>query len=273
MKTILRLFLPLLILTGLLNTALADLDVKLARYGNVKNYRDVRKIVEAYVRSNTLSFPVNASTMGGNPNRSGDNFLYIEYEADGRKYKGSTDEGAIFTFQGIANVRPPSRLPLLRPPAPSAAPLRVVNRSGGSVSIYAIDRYGQWTWANNLGNGGTFTAHGQVGQDWVITDARRQVLEQYRVRTGDNTVTLHPRYLPPGPGGLMRVRFENMSRTPLLLYHVDRWGGWTWMAFLEPFGVHEAATRAGEQWVATNRANTPLERVTIEPGMRRIPLR
>jgi hypothetical protein len=273
MTSRLHFFLPILIFGSLLSSALADLDVKLARYGNAKNYRDVRKIVEAYVRSNTLSFPVNANTMGGNPNRGGENFLYIEYTVDGRGYKGSTNEGGVFTFQGIANVRPPSRFPILQPPAPSAAPLRVVNRSGGSVSIYAIDRYGQWTWAENLNNGGTFSAHGQVGQDWVITDARRQVLEQYRVRAGENTVTLYPRYVPPGPGGLMRVRFENMSRTPLFLYQVDQWGGWSWRGFLEPYGVHEAATRAGDQWVATNRANTPLERVTIQPGMKRVPLR
>lgn len=269
----LRLFLPILILAGLVNSALAGLNIKLARYGNLNNYRDVRKIVEAYVRSNTLSFPISAQTMGGNPNPGRNNFFYIEYEANGRSFQSSTDEGGIFTFQGIAGVRPPPKLPILRPPAPSAAPLRVINRTGSDISVYAIDRYGRWAWAKDLTHGSNFTAHGQVGQDWVITDSRRQVLEQYRIRVGANTVTLHPRFTPPGPGAPSRVRFENANRDVLYLYNVDRWGGWNWMALLEPYGVYEAATRPGEEWIATDRANGLVKQIRIAPGMSRVLLR
>ena len=273
MKASLCLFLPILILGSLLNSALADLEIKLARYGKEKEYRDVRKVVEAYVRSNTLSFPVSSRAMGGNPTGARDNYLYVEYNVDGRDFRGSAGDGSIFAFQGIAGVRPPPNLPILRPPSPAAAPLRIANRSGAPVTVYSIDRYGGWAWADRIGPGDSFSTLSQVGQDWVITDARRQVLEQYRVRAGENTVTLYPRFAPVGLDAPMRVRFENASRGSLYLYNLDRWGSWTWMAMLEPYGVYEAATRIGEEWVATDRGNSPVKQVRIAPGMTRVSLR
>lgn len=257
---------------SLLTSASAELDIRLARYGDTANYRDVRGIIEAYVRSNTLSFPVNPRSMGGDPNPRRDDYLYIEYTANGRDYKASEGDGKIFTFKGVG-VRPPINLPVLRPPAPLSSPLRVVNRSGSLVRVYAVDRYGRWSWAENVGHGSSFAAQAQVGQDWVVTDARNQVLEQYRIRTGDNTVILQPRFAPPGPGQLSRVRFENTSRRSLYLYNLDRWGGWNWRANLEPYGVYEAATRPGEEWVATDRANRVIEQVRIAPGMGRVSFR
>lgn len=267
-------FLPALVLLMCFATsAFADLDIRIARYGNTSNYRDVRHIVEAYVRTNTLSFQVNPRTMGGDPNPGREDLLYMEYRANGREYKGSVGDGGMFTFQGIAGVRPPINLPILRPPPPSASPLRVVNRSGSLVRVYSVDRYGRWSWADNLSSGTSFSAHAQVGQDWVVTDARNQVLEQHRIRTGDNTVTIHPRFVPPGAGQMTRVRFENGNRRPLHLYHINRWGTWNWIASIETSGVYEATTRPGEQWVVTDRLNRIIEQVRIEPGMNRVALR
>lgn len=273
MKAILRIILPLLVLACLLNSALAGLDIKLARYGDMKNYRDVRKVIEAYVRSNTLSIPIDPKSMGGDPNPGRKNFLYIEYEVNGRELKGSTSDGGVFTFQGIAGVRPPVQLPIIRRPVPTTSQLRIVNRSGAPVTVYSIDRHGSWSWAQSVSTGDSFNARAQVGQDWVMTDTRQQVLEQYRVRSGDNTVVLHPRYQQPGPGTPTRVRFENGNRRVLNLYNLDRWGGWNWMARLEPSGIYGAATLPGEKWVATDTANAVVKQVTIEPGMARVPLR
>ncbi len=273
MKATARFLLPLLVLAALLNSALAGLDIKLARYGNLKNYRDVRKVIDAYVRSNTLSIPINARSMGGDPNPGSDDLLYIEYEVNGRSYKGSAKDGGIFTFDGIAGVRPPPNLPILRPPVPAASPLRIANRSGAPVTVYSIDRFGRWSWAKSLSNGDSFGTHAKVGEDWVMTDTRQRVLEQYRVRTGENNVVLHPRFDRPGPGAATRVRFENANRRSVNLYHLDRWGGWTWMAKLEPSGVYEAATRPGEEWVATDQSNSVVKQVKITPGMTRVTLR
>ncbi len=267
-----RAILPILVLASLLNTAFAGLDIKLARYGNTQNYRDVRKIIEAYVRSNTLSIPINPQSMGGDPNPGRPDLLYIEYEANDRTYKGSTNDGGIFTFQGIPGVRPPSRLPIIRPAVPAASELRIVNRSGAPVTVYAVDRYGRWSWVHSLSNRDSFTTLAKVGQDWVLTDTRQQVLEQYRVRAGENTVVLNARYPQPGPNPT-RVRFENANRRTVSLYNLDRWGGWTWMAKLEPSGVYEAATRAGEEWVATDGSNSVIKEVTITPGMTRVSIR
>lgn len=273
MKACLRSVLPVLLALGsLLTSAFADLEIRLARYGNTAKFRDVRHIVNAYVRSNTLSFPVNPRSMGGTMNPRGDDYLYIEYIANGRDYKGSAADGGIFTFQGIAGVRPPINLPILRPPVPTASPLRVVNRSGSLVRVYSVDRFGRWAWAENLASGSSFAAHAQVGQDWVVTDPRNQVLEQVRIRAGENTVILNPRFVAPGPGQLGRVRFENTSRRSLYLYSLDRWGGWNWTASLEPFGAYETSTRPGEEWVATDRANRVVEQVRIAPGMNRVTL-
>jgi hypothetical protein len=59
------------------STALADLEIKTARYGNTNSYRDVRDVLTAYLRNNTLSFPVNARSMGGDPTPGPADFLYI----------------------------------------------------------------------------------------------------------------------------------------------------------------------------------------------------
>ncbi len=268
-----------LFLASFANAAWADLTIKTARYGTDTSFRDVRGILEAYLRNNTLSFPVNARSMGGDPNSGQHNFLHIIYDANGREFTDTVPEGGVFTFQGLPNVhpvRPPLNLPFLRPSTPITEPLVVVNRSGLAIRIYCIDRFGQWVWAANMIKGQTITLNGQLGQEWIAADDSNRVLARGRLTRGDNILWVNE----PGeraPAGGFRgeeawVRFENTSYRPLYLYNLDSLGRWNWMATLEPTGGYSASTRVGETWIATDTANHVVRQTIVAPGMARVKL-
>ncbi|MGB8167480.1 MAG: hypothetical protein WCF18_08305, partial [Chthoniobacteraceae bacterium] len=96
----------ILMLLGVANSAFGDLEIKKARYGNTSSYRDVSDVIAAYQRNNTLSFPVNARSMGGDPSPHAADFLFIVYRVGKREFTDTVAEGSVFTFQGVPNVTP-----------------------------------------------------------------------------------------------------------------------------------------------------------------------
>ncbi len=268
-----------LLLTCLTTAALADLEIKKARYGSTSSYRDMRGVVTAYVRNNTLSFPINARSMGGDPTSRERDSFYIVYEVNGREYTETVPEGGIFTFQGLANVRPVRpllNLPFLRPSTPVAAPLLIINRSGLSVRVYSVDRFGQWVWTANMIKGQSITLNGQLGQEWIAADHSNNILARERISRGDNTLWINEpgERVPVGGyrGGEAWVRFENAHFRPLFLYNLDSLGRWNWMATLEPGSGYSASTQVGETWIATDTTNHVVRQLTVGPGLSRVNL-
>lgn len=273
---------PLLLLTAFLTlagSAFAGLEIKKARYGNTAGYKDVRGILDAYVRNNTLSFPVSARSMGGDPTGPLPDYLFVVYEVNGREYTDTVADGKVFTFQGIPGLRPvqpPLNLPFLKPVAPVSAPLALVNRSGGPASAYTVDRYGRWVWAADLASGQTVSLRSKVGEQWILTDARGGVLARERISSGDNVLIAEVPGTGRGgyrPGGEEAwVRFENPSYRSLYLYNLDPLGRWNWVATIEPGGGYSASTRVGETWIATDTGNRVVRTLTAPPGQSRVKL-
>lgn len=273
--------LPLLtlLLVCFTTAALADLEIRKARYGTTSAYRDLRGVVSAYVRNNTLSFPINARSMGGDPTPGERDFFFIVYAVNGREYTDTVPEGGVFTFQGLANVqpvRPLLNLPFLRPPTPVTAPLLIINRSGLTIRIYSVDRFGQWVWAANMIKGQSITLSGQVGQEWIAADYSNRILSRERISRGDNTLWVSDAGEQPPVGGYRGgeawVRFENTHYRALYLYNLDSLGRWNWMATLEPGSGYSASTQIGESWIATDTANHVIRQITVGPGLSRVKL-
>lgn len=273
-----RFFLVLALTFALLaGRAFAGTEIRKARYGNETISRDVRGIIEAYLRNNTLTFPVNARTMGGDPNPKQPDYLSITYAVDEREYSEAVPDGGVFTFKGLGNLQTPRPFfPLFKPSGPGSAPLVIVNRSEGPAAIYGIDRYGQWVWTASLSKGQTLTLTGQVGQHWLATDESNRVLARTRISRGDNLMWVTAPEDRPPPGGFRGeeawIRFENTSYKSIYLYNLDSLGRWNWMATLEPGGGYSASTHVGESWIATETSNRLIRQVTVAPGLSHVKL-
>jgi hypothetical protein len=274
-------FLPILaiLLFCLASQALAGLEIKKARYGTTSGYRDVRGIVEAYLRNNNLSFLVNSRSMGGDPTPRQTDFLFIVYEVNGREYTDTIVEGSVFTFRGVANVqpaRPVLNIPLLRPAAPTTSQMVIVNKSSLTGHTYSVDRYGQWVWVALVNKGQTITVTGQVGQEFIVADPSKRVLGRERI--GRSTTTLwayEPEERTPvshARGQAAETRFDNAGYRTLYLYNVDSLGRWNWMATLEPGNGYNAASTVGETWIATDTSNRVVRQITVGPGLSRVKL-
>lgn len=272
-------FLSLLavLFVALTASAWADLEIKKARYGTTNKYVDVEHILEAYVRANTLSIPVNTRTMKADPNPRGKDYLFVVYRLDGREYTDTVEEGDVFTFKGLSNVRPiRPPLPFLKPSIPSIEQITVINRSGLPVRVYNIDRYNKWNWAANVRNGEKINLNAQIGQEWVAVDNASNVLARERISPDRNVLLVEPPYTPPSrppypgggfQGGNQRVKFENSGGRTVYVYNLDRWGNWTWKASLEPRGSYSASADLGETWILTDRSNRVIRQVVIDRGM------
>jgi len=108
---------------------------------------------------------------------------------NGREFTDTVPEGGIFTFKGLSDVRPvrpPLNLPFLPPSAPLSAPLVVVNRTGLTIRVYNVDRFGQWVWAANMIKGQTITLQARVGETWIAADFSNRVLGSNRISRGQN---------------------------------------------------------------------------------------
>ncbi len=273
--------LPLLValLLGFSLSASADLEIKKARYGNTSSYRDVSDVIAAYLRHNTLSFPVNARSMGGDPSPRTADYLFIVYRVGGREFTDTVAEGGVFTFQGVPNVEPARPLLNLRflPPAtPLTAPLLVINRSGSNIQLYCVDRYGQWVWVGDMITGQTLTMSAQVRQEWLAVDPSSRTLARTRISRGDNTLWIdQPGIRAPLAGyrgGEASVRFENTYYRPRYLYNLDSQGRWNWMATIESGGGYSASTEIGQTWIVTDTSNRVVRQITVAPGLSHVKL-
>jgi hypothetical protein len=182
----LRVIVFILLAAFFTGTALADLEIKTARYGNTTSYRDVSGVVTAFARSNTLSFPVNTRSMRVNPSPHGVNFLYIEYRVGQQDYDDTVRQGDIFTFRGLPAVEPVRALLFLNPPTPQAVPLQIVNHSHHNICIFSVDRFGQWVWLTKMPGGLTLALDGLLGEEWIATDPLYRVIARQHLTHGDN---------------------------------------------------------------------------------------
>jgi len=75
-----------------------NLRVFYARYGVEGKQADVRDRLQPHLRNDQLSIRVDNAVMGGDPARGANKFLYVIYEARGRTYHKSVQEGQILTL-------------------------------------------------------------------------------------------------------------------------------------------------------------------------------
>lgn len=254
-------------------SALAALEIVTATYGTASEYRDIRGVLEAYVRSNTLSFPVNARSMGGKPATKARKALTITYKANGRTFQDIVADGKTFTFQGVPYVqraKAPLGLSFLQR-SPNPTPLTIVNHSGAPARVYCVDRYQAWRWAADVANAQTIAVTALVGEQWVATDEAGRALSRVRVVEHDATFFIAPAGEENRPvsyrGEDASVRFLNAGSRPLYLYTLDNQGRWTWMALLDQGGSYLAETHVGAQWIATSTSNQTVRQTTVAPGL------
>ncbi len=254
--------LPLLALLATATAGHAQLEIEKAKWGlGDKDVRDVREIIRAYVRHNRLSFRVTPESMGGDMNPKKPDVLEIEYRVGGRKYKDKVEEGDTFTFQGVSGIQP-SRpyLGFIPQAAPSAADVRIVNQSQGTLLVYAVDRFGRWMWQGEVGSGRVFKDTGAVGQQWKVTDRVNQEIKSFTLRSGGSTVTLGE------PAGPARVRFENNYPYLLYVYKLDRWRNWEWVARLDPGSAFSVNGIHGETWIVIDRHGRTVRQFDVSPS-------
>ena len=102
----------------LVSPSWAQIEIRKARFGQDDDHRDVRGIVNEFIREGRLSFRVTSSNMGGDVTPRTTDYFYVVYKSNGQEYTQSVAEGDVFTFKGV-NTRPVvdpevgSRLPTL----------------------------------------------------------------------------------------------------------------------------------------------------------------
>ncbi len=260
-----RVFLvSLLVFFATLAQGFADLRIRRAYYGRPENNRDVKAYIENYVKNGIYSFRVAAASLGSNPNPGQADFLRVEYEVDGRRYTTDAQEAQIFTFAGVNNPRPPSRLLGLPIPAPyvSTATVQITNATTGPLYAYNIDRYGRWNWQAQIGVGRTTTDVGVIGQRWAVSTPSGVVVKEFTVAARDNQLII---------GAPLEVfttlRIENNSRNPLAVYSLNYWKTWVWQGALAPGASYETSAKTGETWVVATVQGRIVQQFGITRGM------
>jgi hypothetical protein len=253
----------------LVSTALGDLEIKKAKFGRDSGARDVREIVEAYVRNGQLSFRVTSSSMGGDLNPQARDYLYIVYKANGQEYTDSVQEGGVFTFKGVGARALAPTLGFIPPAAPRVASLQLTNEVRGTVLVYAIDRHGSWVWQQELRNGEAWRAEAAVGQRWKVTSRRNEPLASFVIKAGRNVVNVGGDQVAT-PVTPARLTFENNHGAALSVYKIDRWGAWNWAAKLESGASYAANSPVDERWVVTDARGRILREVRVTPQTRAI---
>jgi hypothetical protein len=265
-----RTFLSLIVLCFALTSAgYADLEIKKAKFGRDTGARDVRGIVEAYVRNGQLSFRVTSSSMGGDINPRQPDYLYIVYRANGQEYSDSVEEGRVFTFKGVGAKAIAPTLGIIPPAAPRVGSLHLTNDLGRTVLVYAVDRQGSWVWQQELRAGEALRTEAAVGQQWKVTSRKNEPLASFVIKAGRNVVNVEGDEITP-PAAPARLSFENDHGTPLYVYKIDRFGAWNWVAKLESGGSYGANSQIGEQWIVTDTRGRILREVRVNAQTRAI---
>ena len=73
-------------------------------------------------------------------------------------------------------------------------------------------------------------------------------------------------FIPPQAPSTASLRVVNQARNPVLVYSLDRYGGWNWEAELPPGRAFSATAAVGQRWRVTNLTNIEMESITIRPG-------
>lgn len=155
----------------------AQVEVKKASYGAPKPARsvDVTNRVQQLFNAAKFSFVVSPQVLGINPNPSLRNGLVVEYTYLGSKGIAAAKDGEVYAMRGIGAG-------VARPVAPAAGTrLRFENSFGKPVFVYELDRWGAWRWKAQLDIGGVYTAIGQPGDLWTISDRAGRQLRSVRV--------------------------------------------------------------------------------------------
>ncbi|MEQ1859341.1 MAG: hypothetical protein ABMA13_05350 [Chthoniobacteraceae bacterium] len=176
MKT--RLLLALTLACIAATSAQAQVKIISAHYGLPKPGRtvDVRKLVQAKVDAGAYSFRVHVASFGIDPNPGRPNYLVVEYIGpNGNKLTGRKEDGGVFNFLVAGRT--------YNPPAQVArgTPLRFQNGYGRAIYVYELDRWASWQWKAQLDPGSTYTANGEIGDRWIVTDRNGRVLREVKV--------------------------------------------------------------------------------------------
>jgi hypothetical protein len=152
----------------------AQVKVKKATYGAPAPARsaDVTKRVQVLFDTGQLSFRVSPQLIGFNPNPSLRNGLVVEYNYLGSEGTAVAKDGEVYAMRGIGS----------QPARPAAGTrLRFENNFGKPVFVYELDRWGGWRWKAQLDPGAVYTAIGQPGDLWTISDRAGRQLRSVRV--------------------------------------------------------------------------------------------
>lgn len=170
-RTIFAAFLALFFATA---ASHAQVNVKKASYGAPKPARsvDVTKRIQALFNTGSFTFRVSPQIIGIDPNPGLRNGLVVEYNYLGSDGIAVAKDGEVYAMRGIGPQ-----------PARSAAgtKIRFENHFGKPVFVYELDRWGAWRWKAQLDIGAAYTAVGQPGDLWTISDRAGRQLRSVRV--------------------------------------------------------------------------------------------
>ena len=172
--------LALLVLFATVASGLAELRIRSAYYGRPDNNRDVKQVLENYVRHGIYSFRVSGRSMGVEPNPGRTDYLRVVYDLNGRRQTTDAQEGQLFTFAGISETGKIGSY--------YTATVRISNGTSQDLAAYSIDRYGVWRWQAFIPPGGTATDTGIVGQRWAVSNRAGVVLRQFTIEPRENRV-------------------------------------------------------------------------------------
>lgn len=165
--------LVLVVIATLPGTSLhAQVEVRSASYGLPKPAKsiDVRKLLQQRFDSGSYQFRLQPSVFGVDPNPGRQNLLAVEYMTGGKKGYAGAKDGQIFTLPGFAAPR-----------SPSGVPLRFESSYSRILYVYELDKWGAWQWKAQLDPGSVYSARGQAGDNWVVTDRNGRIVRQVRV--------------------------------------------------------------------------------------------
>lgn len=246
----------------LVSPSWAQIEIRKARFGQDDDHRDVRGIVNEFIREGRLSFRVTSSTMGGDVTPRTTDYFYVVYKSNGQEYTQSVAEGDVFTFKGV-NTRP-----VVDPEPVSArlAPVQITNDSGRVALAYSMDRKGRWVWKQEIAADEVLRAEAPVGQQWKFTNRRNEQISSFTVRAGRNVVRVGGADAPE-PAGQVRLKFKNNYGSLVYVYKLDRWSAWTWVSQLDRGATYSANAGVGERWILTDNRGRVVRELRVARSM------
>lgn len=154
----------------------AQVKVISAYYGRQSPEKtiDVTEIMQKRFDSGVFKFRLQPISFGKDPNPGKQNVLVVQFSyGGGQKAFARAADGEVFVLPGTPAPRPPA--------VPAGKPLRFENGYNRAIYVYEMDRWGAWQWKAQLDPGAVYTARGQPGDNWVVSDRNGRVLRQVKV--------------------------------------------------------------------------------------------